>query len=81
MVVHSGNVKVVRPQFRHDGIQFFLEQHQVAHHHGVVVGSEESRPRAQRQSWLDRQSVNGNVEIGPGKTHPVSVTRLLARPT
>jgi hypothetical protein len=80
MVVHRGNFKARGTQFFHDRVQLVLQQNQVAHEHRLVVRPRERSPGTKRQSRLDRQSVNGNTQMGSWKSNFIDVPRLLARP-
>ncbi len=78
--MHGGNLKTCGTQFLHHRVQFVLQQDQIAHDHRLVVRPRECRPGTERQARLDRQSVNGNLQIGPRKSNLIDVPHLLARP-
>ena len=77
MIVHRRNLETGAPQFVQHRSNLALQQHQIAHHHGVFLVSEKRGPRAQREPRLDRQPMYGNVQICPWKSHPIYVAAFL----
>jgi hypothetical protein len=47
MIVNGGDVDTALQQFRHDRIDFRLEQHEVAHHHCRAMRGFECDPAAE----------------------------------
>jgi hypothetical protein len=60
----------------HDGRHLGVEQDEIAHHHRVIADLLERRVRAEREPGLDRNALDGDVEIGPRHPDPKHVAGL-----
>jgi hypothetical protein len=80
MVMHGRNLKTCGAQFFHYRVQLVLKDDQIAHDHCIFVGAGECGPRAESQSRLDREPVNGNMQVGSRKSDLIYIADLLAGP-
>ena len=63
MVVDGGDFHALLDQLLHHRIHFFLQQHQIAHHHGLLTAFLERQVAAERERRLDLHAVERHREI------------------
>lgn len=56
-----------------DRLHILVEEDEVAHHHGLVSGGLERGVRAEREGWLDRHPLDGDLEVSPRQADAVDV--------
>ena len=80
VIVHGGDVEAAFDQLDHDRVDFGLEQHEIAHHHGLAVHRLERHPAAEREGGLDGDPVERHGQIGARKPVAVDVARYRGVP-
>ena len=73
MIVDRGDLEAAFDQLDHHRIDFGLEQHEIAHHHGPAMRGLERDPAAERQRRLDGDAVERHGQIGAGKAVAMDV--------
>ena len=70
MVVQCGHIDSVIEKRRHDGIDFILKQHKIAHHHFASVCCFGQRDPSAESEWRRRrESLNRHLQVVPRDIH------------
>ena len=70
MIVQRRNIDPVIEQRRKHRIYFFLQQHQIAHHHvRAVRGFRQRNPPAESKWRRRRETLNGHLQVVPRNIH------------
>ena len=67
MIVDRRDVEAALDQLGHDRIDFGLQQHEIAHHHGTAMRGLECDPAAKRERRLDGDAVERHLRSLRGK--------------
>src|SRR5258707_5806091 len=64
VVVQRGDIDSVIQQSGHDGVYFFLQEHQIAHHHVQTVSTlGERNPAAESKRRGRRETLDGHLQV------------------
>src|SRR6267154_1448914 len=71
MVVQRRDLDAALDEFLHHGVDLFMQEHEVAHHHCLAAHFLECEIGAQGKSGSDRDLVEGDLQVAPPKTDAV----------
>lgn len=74
MVVDRGDAQAAIEQLFHHRVDLGLDQHEIAHDHYAARRRNERNPSAERESWLDGDAVERDVEVGAWEPIAMDVT-------
>ena len=73
VVVQGGDFEALVKQVLHHGVDFFVQQHQVAHDHRAVIELLEGRVGAEGEAGLHGHAIDGHLQIGARHAHAKDV--------
>ena len=73
----GGDRDAAGEQLRHHRIDLALGQHEVAHDHRAAIHALEGKPATERERRLDRDAVEGDVQVAARQCVFVHVPRLV----
>ena len=62
-------------ELRHDRVDLFLGQDQIAHDHALIAHLLEGEPAAERKAGFERDAVERDLQIGARQTDPIDAAR------
>src|SRR6266446_2883327 len=72
MVVQRRDPDAALDEFLHHGIDLFMQEHEIAHHHRLASHFLECKIGTQGKSASDRDPVEGDLQVAPPETDAVN---------
>ena len=71
MIVQGSDGEATREEASQNRVHLGMRQNEVAHDHHLIAHRLKRRPRTEREGRFDRDAIEGDRKIAPGKREPV----------